>query len=70
MQKKTQKQIFWLSFFFVLLLFSAAAMFMIAEYNTTRSGYTPQPPLYRFATQIMESFSRAMEPVLQRLHLA
>ena len=31
MQKKTQKQIFWLSFFFVLLLFSAAAMFMIAE---------------------------------------
>ena len=70
MQKKTQKQIFWLSFFFVLLLFSAAAMFMIAEYNTTRSGYTPQPPLYRFATQIMEPLSRAMEPVLQWLHLA
>lgn len=69
MQKKTQKQIFWFSFFFVLLLFSAAALFMVAEYNTSHSGYTPQPPLYRFAQQIMDPFCQAMEPVLQWLHL-
>ena len=69
MPKKTQKQVFWFSFFLVLLLFFAAALFMVAEYNTVRSGYTPQPPLYRFVRQIMEPVSRAVRPVLQWFHL-
>ncbi|MDD3193770.1 MAG: hypothetical protein PHE47_07980 [Oscillospiraceae bacterium] len=69
MQKKARKQIFWFSFFLVFLLFLAAALFMMAEYNTTRSGYTPQPPLYHIARQIMEPFSQAMAPVLEWLHL-
>lgn len=69
MQKKAQKRMFWMSFFLVFLLFFAAMFFLVAEYNTTRSGYTPQPPLYRLARQVMEPVSQQLEPVLQWLGL-
>ncbi len=70
MRKIAQKRAFWMSFFHVLLFFFAGLLFLIAEYNTTRSGYTPQPPLYRLAREIMEPVSQMAEPLLRWMGLA
>lgn len=69
MRKVLRRRMFWMSFFLVILFFFAAVFFLVAEYNTTRSGYTPQPPLYRLAREIMEPVSQMAEPILQWLGL-
>lgn len=56
---------FWLFFFLVLLLFAAAVLFVVAEYNTYQSGYTPEPPIFSLARQIMDPLCDFLAPVLR-----
>lgn len=67
MAKIFRSRSFWLFFFFVLLIFTAAVLFVVAEYNTYRSGYTPEPPIFSLARQIMDPLCRFLAPLLDWL---
>ncbi len=70
LSRQSHAKIFWFSLFLTVLFFSAAALFLVAEYHIAQTGYTPNPVLGRFCQQVMDPFSQWMEPILAWLGLA